>query len=159
MIKTFLLLVLTCLMVTDPSWADEATDDADDVDDNSTRCINTRSLRTTEVVNDSNLLFYMAGKKIYLNVMPRECTGLSRERRFSYSTTGRSLCSADTIRILYDSGGNLHEGRLCRLGRFYLTSKEAIAAARERSTQPPRAEPPEGAEVEEIGTETDETEE
>jgi len=149
----FMLILLACLMAANPSPADEIADEADD---NSTRCINTRRLKSTEVVNDSNLLFYMTGTTVYLNVMPRECKGLSRERRFSYSTTGRNLCSSDAIRILTDSGGSLHEGKLCRLGRFYLTSKEEIAAARERGSESPRAKPPAGAEVEEIGTETDE---
>lgn len=149
----FILTLTACLMAAGPSPADELEDDADD---NSIRCINTRSLKTTEVVNDSNLLFYMTGKTVYLNILPRECRGLSRERRFSYSTNGRSLCSSDAIRILSDSGGSLHEGRLCRLGRFYLTSKEEIAEARERGSQSPRAKPPAGAEVEEIGTEADE---
>jgi hypothetical protein len=151
----FMLILPACLMAANSSAVDEVDDDAGD---SSIRCINTRSLKTTEVVNDSNLLFYMTGKKVYLNVMPRECKGLSRERRFSYSTNGRSLCSSDAIRILTDSGGSLHQGKLCRLGRFYLTSKEEIAAARERGSEPPRAKPPAGAEVEEIGTEADEAE-
>ena len=144
----FMLILPACLMAAGSSALDEMDDDADD---SSIRCINTRSLKTTEVVNDSNLLFYMTGKTVYLNIMPRECKGLSRERRFSYSTNGRSLCSSDAIRILSDSGGSLHEGRLCRLGRFYLTSKEEIAAARERGKESPPAKPPEGAEVEEVG--------
>ena len=156
MVKPLFMLILPlCLMVADPSMADE---EVDDEEDNSIRCINTRNLKTTEVVNDDNLLFYMMGTKVYLNVLPRTCKGLSRERRFSYSTTGRSLCSSDTIRVLSDSGGSLHQGKLCRLGRFYLTSKEEVAAARERSMQPPQAEPPAGAEVEEIGKEPDEPE-
>jgi len=156
MVKLHYMLILpACLMIANPSVADVEVDDEDDI---SIRCINTRSLRTTEVVNDNNVLFYMMGSKLYLNILPRTCKGLSRERRFSYTTMGRSLCSSDTIRILSGSGGNLHEGMQCRLGRFYPTTKEEVAAARERSTQPPQAEPPAGAEVEEVGKETDEPE-
>ena len=134
------------------SLADEETDE------NVRNCINTRSLRTTEVVDDSNILFYLSGKTIYLNILPRECKGLSRDRRFSYTTSGTSLCNFGTIRILSDRGGGLREGKVCRLGYFHLTSREAIAEARERGSESPRAKPPAGAEVEEIGEETDDSE-
>ena len=153
--QLYMLMLPACLLSLStaiPSLADEETGD------NVRKCINARSLRTTEVVDDRNILFYLSGKTVYLNILPKECKGLSRERRFSYRTSGTSLCNFDTIRILSDRGGGLHEGKLCRLGYFHLTSKEAIAEARERGSETPRAKPPAGAEVEEIGTETEESE-
>jgi hypothetical protein len=132
-----------------PTFAEEVDDD------NSRRCINIRSLKRTEVVDDQHILFYMFGKTIYLNVLERRCGGLARERRFSYSTYGGSLCSFDTVEVLSDFGGDLQTGASCRLGRFFLTSKEEIEAAREKSLEPAEIIAPAGADEEEVGTEAE----
>ena len=137
MIKPVLTLSLAaCLLnlsVTTWSLADE-----DETDDRETEnCINVRTLRRTDVVDDQRIIFYMSGKTTYLNIMPKTCKGLSRDRRFSYSTTGRSLCSFDAIRVLRDGGGGLHQGRLCRLGQFHPITREDAAEIIQRSHAPP----------------------
>ena len=104
----------------------QAADEAEE-DDGSRRCINTRTLRTTDVLDDTHIVFRMVGSKIYLNTLKTNCRGLSRERRFSYTSYSNSLCESDGIRILRDSGIGVHEGRRCRLGRFRLTTEEDIA--------------------------------
>ena len=141
---------LLCMLAANVSLADEADDDVDTDNDNIEKCINTRILRRTEVIDDQHILFYLSGTKVYLNILTSVCSGLSRERRFSYTTTVRNLCRFDSIRILSDVGGTIHQGRSCRLGYFHLTSKEEIEAAKERKFEPPPIKLPEGADVEEI---------
>jgi hypothetical protein len=132
------------------SFADEADDNVDVDNDYIEKCINARILKRTEVVDDRHILFFLSGQKVYLNILPDVCSGLSRERRFSYTTLNRSLCRFDSIRVLSDVGGTIHQGRSCRLGYFHLTSKEEIEAAQERQAEPPPIKQPEGADVEEI---------
>ena len=62
-----------------------AADEAEE-DDGSRRCINTRTLRNTDVLDDTHIVFRMVGSKIYLNTLKTNCRGLSRERRFSYTS-------------------------------------------------------------------------
>ena len=139
-----------------PSFANELDDDIDEIDDdNAEKCISVRTLRRTEVVDDQHILFFMSGKTVYINRLPRPCRGLSHERRFSYSTHSRNLCNFDAIRVLSDVGGGMFEGRSCRLGSFILTSKEAVEAARKKAEEPPAAIPPEGADEEEVGVEAE----
>ena len=130
------------------AFADEVDEVVDD--EGVEKCINTRILRRTEVIDDQHILFYLSGTKVYLNILPGVCSGLSRERRFSYTTTARNLCRFDSIRVLSDVGGTIHQGRSCRLGYFHLTSREEIEAAQQRKSEPPPIKPPEGADVEEI---------
>jgi hypothetical protein len=132
------------------SFADAADDDVDADIDGIEKCISTRILRRTEVVDDRHILFYLSGKKVYLNILPNLCSGLSRERRFSYTSISQRLCRLDSIRILSDVGGTIHQGRSCRLGYFHLTSEEEIEAALNRMAEPPPIKPPAGADVEEI---------
>jgi hypothetical protein len=146
MIKQIYRFVFLIFITSGPLLADEVDNDIDD--DGGENCINVRTLRHTDVVDDQHILFFMTGKTIFLNTLPKPCRGLSRERRFSYSTTSRMLCEFDTIRILSDMGGTIHEGRACRLGAFYLTSKENVEAARERGAEPPAAKPLPGADEE-----------
>ena len=120
--KRFLpVLCVLCVPVVSPA-SDEAVDDGETI-----RCINSRTIRSTDVINDSNVVFHMQGRKIYLNTLPRSCRGLSRERRFSFVTHTRSLCESDRISVLKDSGLGVYEGRSCKLGRFQLATEQDIA--------------------------------
>ena len=148
--QTHIVMLLSGLLV-GPAFADDADDEPDEYQGEN--CISTRTLKRTEVVDDHHILFFMNGNKVYLNALPRECKGLSRERRFSYSTTSRNLCSFDSIRIISDFGNSMSQGRSCRLGRFHLTSIEEVEAARERGQEQPPIKAPAGADVEEIGVE------
>jgi hypothetical protein len=100
----------------------------------------------------------MRGKAIYHNILPRQCKGLSRDRRFSFTSTVNRLCYLDSIRILQDSGFGLQEGRSCQLGYFRPVTEEDIELIVERKFTPPAAEPLPTAEPEEINKETDESE-
>jgi len=109
------------------------------------RCINSRTIRRTDVVNDSMIVFYMRGTKIYLNVLPSPCKGLADERRFTYGSYTRSLCELDRINVLKDSTFGAYEGRSCKLGRFLPITEEDVADLfnqQHRVPEPKRVDPP-----------------
>ncbi len=130
-----------------PSLADEVKDD------NTRRCITTRNLKSTRVVNDLNILFYMVGKTVYHNILPRQCKGLARYGSFSYRTTAGSLCSSDSIQIL--QGNSALGGRHCRLGSFHRITKEDADEIIKGPDRPPMLNPPPPADVEDIIKESD----
>ena len=94
----------------------------------SERCISLSSLDSTDVIDDRNVLFYMHGKAIYRNVLPRRCFGLERSDAFSYRTNARQLCNVDTITVLQPFGSGLEDGAVCRLGLFYPVSEAEVDA-------------------------------
>lgn len=124
--------------------------DPDESADTSLRCLNARSIRGTDVIDDGYIVFEIQGRRLFLNALPKHCKGLSKDRRFSYETFTRSLCSNDKIRILIESGGRIYEGRSCSLGRFKpVTIEDLDAFVRERQGTP-GPQPVESAEVEEV---------
>ena len=148
-----MLLSLACLL----NLSAAVSSLADEVKGESARkCISSRTVKRTEVVDDLNILFFTRGKTVYLNILPRQCRGLSRDRRFSYSISAGRLCNLDTIRILLDSGIGLQEGRFCRLGYFHPITKEDIPAIIEGLHKLPEHVPQPTAEMEDITVETDE---
>ena len=159
MIKRMHLLALSIglagLLAVSPSLADEVAVEVDDT--KASKCIRVRSLRSTKVVDDLNIIFYMVGSKIYHNILPRQCHGLARENRFSYESRSGSLCDIDMIRILYPAGVGLQQGNSCRLGLFHPISKEDAEALLEQVNEPPQAEPIPLPEPEEIGSDNEES--
>ena len=159
MIKRMHLLALsiaaTGWLTVTPSLADEVVDEIDDIKAKS--CIRVRSLRSTKVVDDLNIIFYMVGSTTYHNILPRQCHGLARQDRFSYESRSGNLCDLDTIRILYQAGTSMQEGNACRLGKFHPIRREDADALLEKSGEPPRAEPIPLPEPEEVGADNDES--
>ena len=131
----------------------------EETDEDGLRCINSRSIRSTDVINDSNIIFEMQGKKLYQNTLPRSCRGLSREERFSYTTHTRSLCANDLITVLNDSGMGMIEGRACKLGRFRPTTEEEVGEFVQRLYAPPEARMPEPPPPREVVSEDEPPEE
>lgn len=121
------------------------------------RCINTRFIRSTSVENDRNIVFFMRGNKIYLNTLPSECRGLSREGRFSYVSYSNRLCRSDRINVMSDSGFGVHYGRSCKLGMFRPVTKEDLADLFDRPDQPIKTKEVEAPEVEDVVAEEDES--
>jgi hypothetical protein len=153
--RTYMLILPVCLLhlsVAGPSLADEVEDEE------AQRCIQVRTIRRTDVLDDLNIFFYMRGKAIYHNTLLRQCKGLSRDRRFSYTSSVNRLCYLDSIRILHDSGWGLQEGRSCQLGYFRPVTEEDIELIIERKHTPPPAKPLPTSEPEEITKEAGETE-
>jgi hypothetical protein len=142
---------LLALLVPGPSLADEEDDE------NALNCIHVSRIKSTKIVDDLHILFYMYGKTDYVNILPRQCRGLSREGRFSYRVSVNTLCQLDSIRILYDGGMGLEEGKSCRLGFFHEVTEEDIEAILDPEPRLPPPEPLPSAEPEEIIKETDES--
>lgn len=145
--------ILLGLTAVTPALADEVVDEIDDIDVKS--CIRVRSLRSTKVVDDLNIIFYMVGSTIYHNILPRQCNGLARQDRFSYESRTGNLCDLDTIRILYQAGTRMQEGNACGLGKFHPITKEDADALLEKSTEPPQAEPIPLPEPEDLGEDSE----
>lgn len=121
------------------------------VDDDVRRCLSTRSIRSTHIIDDRNMLFYAPGRRVYHNILRQPCNGLKREGRFTYRITGGSLCSGDIIFVLHDdSFDGFRQGPSCSLGAFHEISREAADALREGPDAKVEAQPlpmPEPAEV------------
>jgi hypothetical protein len=92
--------------------------DTEEIDRTPADCIITTSIDRTQAVDDRTILFFMHGKKIYRNYLPRRCPGLQRENRIMYKTRGSRLCDVDTVTVLEQWGGRLEPGFTCLLGSF-----------------------------------------
>jgi len=141
------------------AWTAPATaqDEEPVFDDESTDCIDLRRVRSTEIIDDKNILFHMTGKVVYHNILPRQCSGLAREDRFSYQVSINRLCRLDSIAVLYSGGtGGLREGNRCGLGLFHKITKEDAEAYKEHLERGPEAEPLPMPEPGEVDDENDE---
>ena len=126
-----------CSLATNVLLAQDAPDDADApvyeldeedfaIDREGERCINTRNIRNTDILDARTILFRMRGGDYFVNYLRHDCRALVREERFSYRTTGGRLCQVDTIRVIEQFGGFIQEGMSCGLGAFYpITEEEA----------------------------------
>ena len=75
----------------------------DEINREGQRCIDTRRLRDTYIVDDSSILFYMYGGDIYRNFLRRECFGLDRYNSFSYEPSFYRLCNLGLFFQISDS--------------------------------------------------------
>jgi len=128
-------------------------DEGEAVEDDSLRCLNARSIRSVDVIDDNHVLFHVQGRRLFLNALPKTCVGLSKDGRFSYETYTRSLCARDKIRIMREAGGGVYSGRACSLGRFQPITEEGLDDYFKKRTVPSDTQKPESADVEEVVTE------
>lgn len=127
--------------------------DKEVVEDGERRCIQIRSLTSTDVIDDRNAIFYMVGAPIYHNVLPEVCPGLSDGGAFTHEVFAGSLCSGDQIRLLSRFGDLT--GRTCKLGYFNRVTKEDVEALFEASTTGPSSNPLPSSDVEDVSPESD----
>ena len=121
----------------------------DVVDDDMERCIRANVIRSTEVIDDYRIIFFMRGSDVYLNQLPRRCGGLGSQRRFSYRTTTGQLCNLDWITVLHSGG--MGPGMTCALGKFRPITEEEAEALQNAEPAMPEPEELPTAEPEEIG--------
>jgi hypothetical protein len=88
------------------------------------RCIRLNLIRSTTVVDDRTILFYLRGGDVYVNYLPQKCPNLAREERFSYRVPTNQLCQVDTITVLQNFGFGLTPGATCKLGSFDAITRE-----------------------------------
>ncbi|OBV09853.1 hypothetical protein [Erythrobacter dokdonensis] len=81
-------------------------------------CINRPQIRQTMVRSDRVIDFEMRGGKVYRNILPSKCPGISIERAFTYNTTIDQLCTPEIIYVLTNIGGVPQRGAGCGLGKF-----------------------------------------
>lgn len=91
-------------------------------------CIPLSQIRNTRIVNDSTLLFYTSGGKIYKNTFPHRCSGLRSADTFMYRTSQSQLCNLDIITVLNRIGSGFMPGPSCGLGDFEPIDKAAAEA-------------------------------
>ncbi len=72
------------------------------------RCIDTRRISNTQIIDKQNILFHMRDRTIYHNELPRRCPGLRRGKTISYRASISRLCSNDFITLL-DSEADLQQ--------------------------------------------------
>lgn len=126
------------------------------IDDNAEKCVNVTKIRRTHVVDDRTVLFYMRGKKAYLNILPRACNGLAREQSFSYRTFSRRLCAVDSIQVLQQG---TFQGTSCSLGAFIAISREEANALKDTEPKEAPPAPVPLPEPEEIGDDSESSQE
>lgn len=78
-------------------------------------CVPLRSLRESRVIDDQTIFFKGPGKRAYINRLPRRCSRLAFENRFSYTTTIGQLCKSEIITVLDNMGSAWGS---CGLGQF-----------------------------------------
>jgi hypothetical protein len=83
-----------------------------------TRCIPLQ-FRSTKVVDDEKILFFLLDGRIYLNVLFNACFGLHRTEAFTYDHRQRLFCSGEDIQV---ADSTLSSS--CSLGQFYPISRE-----------------------------------
>jgi hypothetical protein len=135
-----------CLLTLAPAAPTIAEDDGD-VDEGGERCIDTRRISNTQIIDNQNILFHMRNRTIYHNELPRRCSGLRRGKAISYRTSISRLCSNDFITLLDNFGMGMSRGVSCGLGKFRPISEEEAQALKGETDIEPEPTPP--AEIEE----------
>ncbi|MBQ0797116.1 DUF6491 family protein [Zhongshania sp.] len=105
------------------------------VSDSPERCVNLRRIDQLEVIDNRSILFFMKGKQIYLNDLPRPCNGLSRHETIMYKTSLNELCNVDIITVLNSVGSGFLPGISCGLGNFYPITKENADTLKKQSRE------------------------
>ena len=72
-------------------------------------------VRDSDPVDDYIILFEVRGGAMYVNELNGRCSGLGREKRFSFRTPQNQICEGDIITVL-DSFGMFRGA--CSLGEF-----------------------------------------
>ncbi|HET8696428.1 MAG TPA: DUF6491 family protein [Gammaproteobacteria bacterium] len=98
----------------------------EDFDRTPVDCVVTTSIDRTQAVDDRTILFFMRGKRVYRNDLPRKCPELQRQNRIMYKTRGNRLCDVDTITVLQQWGARLEPGFTCGLGKFVPITQEEV---------------------------------
>jgi hypothetical protein len=85
----------------------------------SSQCLQSYDVDHTQVLNDHQILFFMRGKKIWLNTLQARCLSLPNQGGFVWSSYLPEFCpNAETIRVV-------RTGEICQLGQFTPYEKPA----------------------------------
>jgi len=92
------------------------------------RCVNVRSIDHTEVVDNQNILFFMAGDRIYQNHLRHPVPGLDQNQPFMYRTAIGQLCRSDVVTVLEHWGFGFTAGASGALDSFVPVTEEQAQA-------------------------------
>ena len=94
------------------------------------RCIQVRSIRDSEVLDDRHVVFQLSGQQYYLVQFKHTCHRLRRGSSIAYESRGSQLCRLDNIHAIDDLryGGT---GPPCSIPGFYEVTKEQVALLKE----------------------------
>ena len=82
-------------------------------------CLDVVRIDHTEVLNNHQILFYMLGKKVWLNTLKYPCTTLTRQDGFAWDSVIPRYCeNLEIIRVI-------RTGEVCQLGAFTPYEKAA----------------------------------
>jgi hypothetical protein len=82
-------------------------------------CLDVNRIDHTQVLNSSQILFYMYGKKVWLNTLSYPCTTLTRQEGFAWESSVTRYCdNLEIIRVI-------RTGQVCQLGAFTPYEKPA----------------------------------
>jgi hypothetical protein len=86
-------------------------------------CINPTEISKQTIVSDQEIRFELRNGEVWVNRLPRVCSGLKIQGGFSWEVTGTLVCSnQQTIRVK-------DEGTTCMLGEFARLPAEAAKAS------------------------------
>jgi hypothetical protein len=82
-------------------------------------CLDVSRIDHTEVLNDHQILFFMNGRKVWINNLTTRCATLTRQDGWAWSSRIPQYCdNVETIRVL-------RTGEVCLLGAFTPYQKPA----------------------------------
>lgn len=94
------------------------------------RCINVRSIRDTDVLDERHIVFELPSQKYYLVRFENDCHRLRRDVGIAYEPRGSQLCRLDFVRAIDNlSMGDI--GPPCSIPGFYEVSVEQVALLKE----------------------------
>jgi len=102
------------------------------------RCLFTREIRSTEILDEQHLVFQLSGKRLYLVQFQYTCPGLRRGASIVYETHDARLCRLDQIRAFQP--GPAIPNPPCTLPGFMPVEKEQVAQLRESLKSKRKAE-------------------
>jgi hypothetical protein len=92
------------------------------------RCISTRSIRQTHILDDRHIVFESAGSNYHLVQFQRRCPRLQKHSTLIYETTDSRLCRLDMIR---PSNGMHDISPPCSIPGFIPITREQMVLLRE----------------------------
>ncbi len=92
------------------------------------RCIQTRRIRRTEVLDEKHIALHMGRDEYYLIQFDHRCPGLRPKQAVIFETSmSNRLCSLDGIRSTYNTGlGGFSTGPRCSVPGFQQVTKEQV---------------------------------
>jgi len=119
--------------------------------DSEARCIPTRRIRRTEVLDDQHIVLHMGRDQYYVIRFNFGCPGLRPRQAVMLETSmSNRLCALDGIRPIYETGlGGYREGMRCSVPSFQQVTKEQVLLLKDtlklRKRKPDDAPLPGGA--------------